>query len=120
MVTAFPLFCSNTIVNNARNQSWKEEEEEEYLIYLDQNKIVRVSCTIGHFIDPLPDPVVKGLKDCNTGESIRNGCKEISHSGAFLGSNLKYSEMREKIKDNIYIDMQADRNLLPKLLVADN
>jgi len=23
-------------------------------------------------------------------------------------------------KDNIYIDMQAGRNLLPKLLVADN
>ena len=23
-------------------------------------------------------------------------------------------------KDNIFIDMQADRNLLPKLLVADN
>ena len=24
------------------------------------------------------------------------------------------------LKDNIYIDMQAGRNLLPKLLVADN
>ena len=35
-------------------------------------------------------------------------------SGGILRQN------RASIKDNIYIDMQAGRNLLPKLLVADN
>ena len=38
-----------------------------------------------------------------------NGCKDVS---------IMYPQ--DETKDNIYIDMQAGRNLLPKLLVADN
>ena len=33
---------------------------------------------------------------------------------------INYAQSSLKSKDNIYIDMQAGRNLLPKLLVADN
>ena len=34
--------------------------------------------------------------------------------------NRHTSKVYVTSKDNIYIDMQAGRNLLPKLLVADN
>jgi len=35
-------------------------------------------------------------------------------------SQVTTSQSLSDPKDNIYIDMQAGRNLLPKLLVADN
>ena len=40
----------------------------------------------------------------------------------FLCPQTRFIEQQEvvELKDNIYIDMQAGRNLLPKLPVADN
>ena len=39
----------------------------------------------------------------------------LNYLGVFRFINMGFAT-----KDNIYIDMQAGRNLLPKLLVADN
>jgi len=45
---------------------------------------------------------------------------EYKRSTFQLGLQARNVNKSEKNKDNIYIDMQAGRNLLPKLLVADN
>ena len=39
---------------------------------------------------------------------------------AKMSSSTFHNFLSGSLKDNIYIDMQAGRNLLPKLLVADN
>ena len=47
---------------------------------------------------------------------------KVSKNGIFIMVIIerRIENKEGAIKDNIYIDMQAGRNLLPKLLVADN
>ena len=65
------------------------------------------------------------VTQCNIGQFL---CCHLLHSGRMIVLYLcaqfsvlcTYNCLPGGGKDNIYIDMQAGRNLLPKLLVADN